>query len=348
MVITESKVLLPGNDIDIGITARKNTNGFVAVDIGMACDPEVFTPEMVALEAAGLGGIKGWRFCKEYFRDWLAQSGQPVFEPPWIERQHARAIDPIYCMDLDSHGRLVSGNAGRVKVFVDPQSQPEHGVPGVERVTRQFGIGMDVGEGVGESDSTIQVMCRDRMEHAAEFASNRIHPAPLGRLAAAVARYFNNALICPVRKMHGITVIRGIKESGYTRIWHSRTATRIVDVRSKDLGWPKGEATSADLFGPWMNAMEKDAVILHGLTTIQQHGQYIYDEFGRITHQALAHLPVEVRQRHGDLVIGIALAYRACLDLPRFTDFVPPKAPVMSFKHRREEFDREKARKEDW
>ncbi len=63
---------------------------------------------------------------------------------------------------------------------------------------------MDVSEGVGESDSTVEVFAGDTREQAAELADNHMTPAELGRFAAAVARFYNDALVCCVRPMHGM------------------------------------------------------------------------------------------------------------------------------------------------
>ncbi len=219
---------------------------------------------------------------------------------------------------------LVRQEGGRVKVWHSPRSQPEHLPEHSERVVRAAGIGMDVSEGVAASDSTIVVMFADNREQAAEFADNEIHPAELGRMGAAVARYYNNALVCCVRKMHGITTLRTMRdECGYSYLWRSTDPNKTTEVSTANLGWGGGEASSPYLFGKWLDAMEKHEPILHSLTLVDQMRQYIYDEAGRITHQRLVNLSTAVRERHGDLVIGAALAYRACLDLPKFKKIKP-------------------------
>ena len=336
MQITEPTIVLEGNHQDLGITARLNNNGFVAVDIGMGCDPEVFTDELVASEKAGM---PGWRFRKEYLREWAAQAGQPVFEPEWLDVQKARLCDPLVCMDLSKDGKtLIEKNGGRVKIWVKPDPVKMENDPLIVSKTPAFGAGSDVGEGVGQSDSTIEVFSANGREQAAEFASNTITPSDLGKMAAAMCRYYNNALICPVRPMHGITLIRALRsDCGYGYIWRDRSKYRMTDVRSENLGWAKGEASSPDLFGGFVNDVQYDFCSIHSLALFQQMQQYIYDEFGHITQSALAHLPLSVRQRHGDLVIGAALACRACIDLPKFLREQPKNlAPEGSAAHRHE------------
>ncbi|GAF80143.1 unnamed protein product, partial [marine sediment metagenome] len=44
VAIGEHRVVMPG------LTVRGNGNEFIAVDLGMEADPDVFTPELIAAE----------------------------------------------------------------------------------------------------------------------------------------------------------------------------------------------------------------------------------------------------------------------------------------------------------
>ena len=345
MQITEPTIVLAGNDIDIGITARKNSNGFVAVDIGMGCDPEVFTPELVADERAGM---PGWRFEKEYLRVWAAQLGQPVFEQAWMDRQKVHLKEPLLRMDLDDDGKLVKNSSGRVLVWMLPADQPE-GVPDhIASVTRAFGMGIDVSEGVGASNSAIEIFAVDGREQAAEFASDSVTPVDLGRMAVAMARYWNNALICCVRPMHGITTLRTIVDEGkYGYVWFDKTKHQMSETQTNNLGWAKGEASSPALFNGWRDDFQYGYCILHSLACYQEHQQYIYNEFGHVTHQKLNHLPITVRSKHSDRAVASALARRACIDLPNFKKMIPvDQAPYRSYAWRTEQCEKRMLKKE--
>ena len=323
MLITEATKLMTG------LTARPTKTGFVSVEIAYQADPIGFTPDVIASEKAGL---PGWRWNKEYERMWDAQAGQPVFENEWLGWQAERIEKPLMTLAWDpeakglgvegvhpDHPALVQRDRGLIKVFRLPETPPDVLPAGVVGLRRACGIGIDVSEGVGASDSTIQVFFADNNEQCAEYACNTVRPADLGRIAVALARYYSDALICCVRKMHGITVLRTIMdECKYPFVWRSKPMDKVMELDAKSYGWPGGEATSPYLFGKWTDALQYDTVKLHSLTTLDQHRQYIYDASGRITHQARADLPVEVRERHGDLVVACALAYRACLDMPRY------------------------------
>jgi len=343
-----------------GMTVRGNGNEFVAVDLGMEADPLTFTPEVIASERRGM---PGWRFKKEYLRDWDAQNGAPVFGEECIDWQRANAIDPIRRLDLhivrrdgiiqrDARGHkkyiLVQKKKGRLRVFVEPDTPP----PGFENTdelrARMFGAGMDVGAGVEKSDSTLVFMAADNREVVATLACNKIRPGQLGRFAVAAGKFYNDALICCVGKMHGLTALRAIADAGYPRIWReTRPRAGITEVRTKNLGWPYGEGSSELLMGRWVEAMEENLTVIRCLETIEQHRQYIYDEMGRVCHQRLKSLPTSVREKHGDLVIGAALAYRACIDLPKYKIVTAIDAPQRSAAGRRAIRDKQRRQKDE-
>ena len=340
--ITAPTVLMPG------MTATPTSRGVLVIDLGPEADPIGLTPEILDMEKARLGCRRkpdgswdlSWKYRKEYLRDFGAQAGQHVFDADWLDRQRPNIDNPLFKMDLQD-GELIPNARGRLSVWIRPDFQPREVQRLGDTVKLAFGIGIDVSEGVGNSDSTIEVFRADNREQAAEFKCNHIRPGDLGRMAAAIGRYYNNALICCVRKMHGVTTLRTLlDECHYPYLWADRSHDGVTEKRAEQLGWAQGEASSPALFGRWMDEVQYGRVTLHSMTLLQQHEQYIYDEAGRITHQSLAHLPTEVRNRHGDLVIGSALALRACIDMPRFVKRVPvDTAPFGSINWMREHPD---------
>lgn len=320
------KILTP-TVLMYGFTATPTARGPISIDLGIEVDPMTFTPEFVEREMLKYGcrknadgtWFKSWKWLKEYERNFEAQMGQPVFGPECMDAQKVHLCDPMYRMDLDESGNLIERPRGRLAVWVEPDSQPADLPEGCESVTRQFGAGMDVSEGVEASDSTMEVFCRDNSEQAAELADNRIKPSDLGRFGAAVGRFYNDALLCPVRKMHGLTVLRTLAdERGYSNIWHHRIADGIVEKSVQKLGWAKGETSDELLMGRWYDALVGGKVILHSLLAFGQHGQYSYDERGNAVFQKRAFLPRDVQRRHADCVVGCILANQAIRDLPTF------------------------------
>ena len=336
-----------------GMTVRGNGNEFIAVDLGYEASP-LITEELIA---SARRNSPGWRFQQEYMRNWDAQTGAPVFEESWMSKQDANARNPLYLMELHTVMRdgipqrtslghvkqmLVKHPRGRLKVYVQPDASAGHTL-----TLRNYGIGMVVGAGVEKSDSTIVVMSSHNREQAASLACNTIRPSELGRFAAVVGKWYNDALICCVLKMHGLTALRAITDVGYPMIWRSRSSKKgMIEAKTKNMGWPYGEVGDL-LLGRWRDALGTDGIILlRDLETIQQHRQYVYDEYGRPCHQRLKSEPMMVREKHGDLVIGAALAYRACIDLPQYKRVAPDRAPERSAAGRSEKRKAAKKRKE--
>lgn len=316
LIITEPTVLMPG------MSAKLLSTGFVAVDLGYLADPIAFTDEVIASEKAAL---PGWRWRAEYEREWGAQAGQPVFDAEWLAVQQGNIRDPKARLRWrpKTHD-FIEDEHGPIQIWAWPNEPPKNIPKLVMGQRRAVGMGLDVGEGVGKSDSTILGFWGDTREQVLEFASNTMRPTDLGRMAADLGRYYNDAVICPVRKMHGITVLRAIlDEAGYGYLWRSEKHDRTSREKAETYGWPGGEASSPYLFGRWVDAIQHNRVTLRSLETLEQHRQYIYDEMGRITHQQRADLPAMVREKHGDLVIGCCLAWLACCDVPRLRAETP-------------------------
>ena len=238
---------------------------------------------------------------------------------------------------------LVKHPAGRLRVYVEPDA-----LAGRTLTLRHYGISMDVGAGVEKSDSTIVVMSSHNREQAAALASSTIRPSELGRFAAVVGRWYNNALICCVLKMHGLTALRAITDVGYPMIWRTRSPKKgMVEAKTRNMGWPYGEVGDL-LMGRWRDALGTPGIVLlRDLETIQQHRQYVYDEYGRPCHQRLRSEPVGIREKHGDLVVGAGLAYRAVIDLPLYLRVPPQQAPARSPAGRSEARRKARKRKEN-
>ena len=105
---------------------------------------------------------------------------------------------------------------------------------------------------------------------------------------------------------------------------------RSAAEKTKNLGWPYGEVCDL-LMGRWRDALATEGLVhLRDLETIEQHQQYVYDEHGRPCHQRLRSEKLDIREKHGDLVVGVALAYRAVIDLPLYSRVAPDRAPAGS------------------
>lgn len=299
-----------------GLKARRLSTGYLAVDLSYKADPEGWTEQRITDMKEELSS---WQWRKEMERDFGAQAGQPLFGTEALDRMRGQVRKPLYRMDLSDKHELVMRDSGRLAVYMDPSDQPPVLPSGVEHVDRSFGIGIDVSEGVAKSDSALEVFTGDTYEQAAELADSRITPVELGRFAAATGHYFNQALICCVRKVHGLAVLRTmVDEKHYPRVWFERRDHKHVPQKTHDLGYGGSEMALLYMVDGYKDAIQRGALRLSSQQCLNQHYQYIYDKEGRLTIQHLADESPGKRSRHGDMVIACALAYKAICDLPKF------------------------------
>lgn len=305
--ITEQRVFRQG------LSAWPLDTGFVAVDLGFECDPDSFPEAIMDLERKRL---PAWMFRKEYLRDWDAQIGMPVFDVEKLDAAKVHLRNPLYRMDLDGSGELTVRKGGRLAVYMEPDAQPENLPDNVKSVKRGFVIGMDVSAGVGLTDSTMEVFSADTLEQAAELADPNITPQTLGIFAAAVGRWYNNAMINCVNKIHGLTTIRAIVDDcKYFYVWHNRLASGVVQRRTDKLGWGKGEQTDELLFDTYLHSLEAGNVTIRSKQCHTQHYQYVWDEKGKACLKKRVGENEMLRRRHADMVVGCGLAFRCAQDV---------------------------------
>jgi hypothetical protein len=298
-----------------GMIARPTRRGYTAVDLDIEADPFGLTEEVIEEARGTLGCTRlanglwkdSWKWRKEMRRDFDAIVGQPVFEPEWLALQ--TSIRPErWRMDIGPDG-MAKTPAGRLFVWADPHD------PIADGTARRYAIGIDVSEGVSESESALIVMDADFRTQVGEMGDSTITPGDLGAFAVATARYFNDALICCVRKLHGLTTIRAMIDLKYYRLWCHRHQDRIDQVPAEQIGWAKGETSDELMFGRLIQAVKDHTAEFTSAELMRQMGSYQYDETGRIVMQRLREQPVEVRKRHGDRAVAAALALQACEDI---------------------------------
>jgi len=315
-----------------GLVATPLSTGLVRLDVDMEADPIGLSPTILAELARQMGGVASWQWRKEMLRDPNAKSGAGVFEPLWIDNQRLNIRNPIRRMEVSGDGKLYEKSDGRLRIWIPPDKTPGHAPANTQCALMTFGIGMDVGAGSGQSDSTIEGFAVENMEQAFEWNDNTTQPANLGRIAAAIARYYNDALVCCVQKMHGITAIRSMIDYGYTNLWRNTSPDKMVETANGgSVGWKHGENSDALLMdrvgdrlenalGEAVNVdvLSARSVIVHSSMLLDQLRMYIYDDSGRPTLSKHKDLNPSARKQHGDLVIGAGLSIRACMDSPPY------------------------------
>lgn len=317
------------------------STGLVRLDIDMEADPEGLSPKIIEELARQMGGRNSWRFRKEMLRQPDAQSGVSVFPPEWLDlQQHKHVRPPLKRMEVSASGELYEKSDGRLFIWIPPDQMPRDLPSDATAAMLTFGMGMDVGAGTGQSNSTILGFATQAMEQAFEFASNSVSPTALGRIAAAIGRFYNEAMICCVQKMHGITTIRAMVDEGYPNLWRNVSHDTLTERAGSRIGWVHGENSKTLLMDQLGGSLEGSAdvdlmssrgVIIHSRELLTELGQYIYDDNQQMVLSKNKGLNPSARKAHGDRVVGAGLGVRACMDLPPYRDLryakLTPKTP---------------------
>jgi hypothetical protein len=311
------------------MTAKPLNTGFVALSVHYTADPIGWTQDRIDATARRLGGRGSWKWRKEMEMDANAQSGESVFDPDWLDIQERKHIKPpLLRMEIGQDDKLYEHSTGRIRIWIKPDQMPRDLPQGTSRAELTFGVGIDVGAGTGQSNSTVEVFATQGMEQAAEFASSGVSPTYLGHVGVAIARFFNDALICCVQKMHGITTIRAMTDDcGYTNLWRNVSHDKMVETQTGGrIGWVQGENSQALLMNQMGASLERasggvdvlstQSAIIHSFELLEELRQYIYDDAGRPTLSRTRTLNAAARKSHGDRVIGTATSMQACMDLP--------------------------------
>lgn len=109
-------------------------------------------------------------------------------------------------------------------------------------------LGADTAEGVGGDRSTFTARGRQTWRLLAEYESRSIEPKPFAKLVAGTGRQFNTALLVIEKNMHGITVLRELRDEldyPVSRIYHRRSAhdkSKPHEEQGDKIGW----ATTAE------------------------------------------------------------------------------------------------------
>lgn len=160
-------------------------------------------------------------FLQEYAEDpetcWMAVGGM-VFNAEILKELLLRAPKPIA---VDDQGELeIFGELG----------------PGESAI-----LGADTAEGVGQDASTAVVRERRTRRLLAKYKSKRIQPKQFAGVIDSLGRQFGNAFLVIEKNMHGITVLRALRDDHHypiTQIYHrTMLDQQLQNEMLEKIGW---------------------------------------------------------------------------------------------------------------
>ena len=240
------------------------------------------------------------------------------FDAVEIERYMERwCREPEFVGDLEYEAercsllRVTETPKGRFRMF-EALGRDGH----VER-DRRFVMGVDVSAGTGASNSTIAVYDAKTREKVAEYVNPKILPDDFGRLAVAVAKFFNNALVVPDRSgPTGEVFVRRMIAQDYDRIYRRRNEKKVGAPVVEEYGVWLNPSVKTETLQKYRDAIMHDVVMNRSQVAMEETLRFIMLENGCVEHSAAGSSsdPSGARANHGDLVIADALAVLALSD----------------------------------
>jgi len=271
------------------------------------------------------------------------------FARSMIRELRSRSLEPVWrgAIDIDDHdGRrdalITRGDVSRIvfredaergvwSLWIDPdagRTRPDQ--------ERGYVMGMDVGAGVGASNTTIAVVDVESGDMIAEYASPLVGAHEAARIAAIAGAWFGGrfgrAILCPeVNGGQGEACVKTLLDLGYPRIWQRRVASTEMARRdqhaadSAGLGWRSNQRTREALLTDYAGALRSGRMRVHSDASLAECLTYHYDRRGRLVSVRRDDDPASELARipHGDRVMAAALAWHAASNLPHAT--LPPQ-----------------------
>lgn len=309
-----------------------------------------------------------WMFRQEYEGE--PAEGHAAFFSARVIRQHKRthARDPLVRGTIDVEADLAPDRDRLLKSArrLDRIAWTEDADRGPWRLwcelvpdgegrlrpdqARPYAAGMDLGRGVGASNTAVKVYDAETRETVAEFVHPGVTPAEMARLWTAAGYWFGGlsgfCAICPEFNGPGEELIKGLLELGYPGIYRERTGGATARERvTPKFGWTSTHQSKEAALGAYRAAVASGRLTERSAETLAECLKYRYDEYGRIVcddDEVSADEPA--RAPHGDRVIASALGLLCCGYAPKVQPErrTPPVGSLQWLRDREEEQKRGK------
>ena len=156
-------------------------------------------------------------------------------------------------------------------------------------------LGADVGGGVGQDNSVIEVFCIDTMEQVAEWVSNRIDPETFAHKIKYLCDFYNKGYVTVESNNHGIATLAELKDIYPSRLIHKTTGG---GDRLMQLGVRTTSRSKPMILGNLRKLLLED-VAIHSDALNAELSTFIEKESGRLEAEDGC---------HDDRVIAAAMA----------------------------------------
>jgi hypothetical protein len=253
-------------------------------------------------------------------------------------------LRPVADIDHEDRVDLVRRRLGSKLIFISGGYRKPWRlwVPLIEGRPSQdmtYVFGIDISNGAGSSNSVITVLAAEANMIVAKFWDANTSPEELAIAAAEAGVWFGGrkgpAFIVWENNGPGGIFGRKLVKLGYPNFYRLRQEGTINKKRTPRWGWHSNQERKEVLLGMYREALAQDRIINPCLESIEEAGDYIYDDTGLLVPGKLREEPSGGRQLHGDHVIADALVVLGREELPKQLEN-SLKPPAGSFAHRRQ------------
>lgn len=276
-----------------------------------------------------------------------------VFSVQLIDKLKKQTTPPLIVAipsyDLDKKEFLLThSDKGWLRLWQEPLVRD-----GVETWPSEdeFVVGADVSYGKGSTNSTMSVANRKTGVKVCEIVNAHIEPHEWGKLAVAVARWFNGAFLIWEENGPGTIFRENVVKCGYRNFFYRQNEKKLNKPDSDVPGWYATPQTKQTLISAYQKALAEDKFVNYSYDALHECLQYVFTKAGGVEHGGAINPadPSGAKQNHGDRVIADALAWRGCCERPvREKEAPKEEVPYLSFGWRQEQRRRTGLRDKVW
>lgn len=185
---------------------------------------------------------------------------------------------------------------------------------------RQYVAGVDVGQGVGRSDSVVSVWDAETMQKVGRWSSNTLMPSDfadwLYQWGAWIGGKGHVPLLVIESNGPGTAVIMRLRKLGYTRMYRHVELDSARPKVSDEYGWHSTRTSKREVLELYRGYLARHEAKNPDRDALEQARAYTAYEEGGVGPIVLAGMTQEQRDQHGDMVIGDMLGVLGCLRIP--------------------------------
>lgn len=278
-------------------------------------------------------------------------SEYPFFDPPTIEMLRVKYCRPPLLVgdveiDVDrcEVRRFYENPKGRMQLWLNLDGRGR--VPG----DMKFVQGADISAGTGASNSVCSFGNKKTGEKIAVWRDSNTLPNDFGRVAVALAKFFNNSLmVWDASGPTGSVFTKRVVSAGYGHIYFRRNEKKIGRDISDEPGVFLNPKEKESLLENYRDALGTQRFINRSEQGMLECLQFIRHPDGSVEHSRASNTqdPSGARTAHGDEVVADALVALGISDQIESNFVEENELPIGSLAYRMREKARESAGKDD-